>query len=251
MKPETKNCQNCKKDFSIEIEDFNFYEKIKVPPPTFCPECRLIRRLIWRNERCFYKRQCDLCKKSMISAISLDSKFPVYCHDCWWGDKWDATIYGKDYDFSRTFFEQWKELLENVPILNLWGFNNIKADYSNLSAYSKNIYLSIAVRCENVFYSQIMERSKDCMDCYWTADSELCYQNLNTAKCYKSSFLVNCRECSDSNFLFDCVNCTDCFMCSNLRYKSFCIRNKQYKREEYLEKIKSYEIDTYKMQKLF
>ncbi len=251
MKPEIKNCQNCKKDFTIEIEDFNFYEKIKVPPPTFCPECRLIRRFIWRNERNFYKRQCDLCKKSIISAISLDDKAPVYCHDCWWGDSWDAITYGRDYDFSRSFFEQYKELIENVPTLNLWGFNNIEADYSNHSAYSKNIYLSIAVRCENVFYSQIMERSKDCVDCYWTTDSELCYQNLNTTKCYKSSYLVNCRECSDSNFLFDCVNCTDCFMCSNLRYKSFCIRNKQYKREEYLEKIKSYKIDSYKSQKLF
>ena len=36
MNPETKNCQNCKKDFTIESEDFAFYEKIKVPPPTWC-----------------------------------------------------------------------------------------------------------------------------------------------------------------------------------------------------------------------
>ncbi|KKT07962.1 MAG: hypothetical protein UV85_C0003G0087 [Candidatus Nomurabacteria bacterium GW2011_GWB1_43_19] len=33
MKQEIKTCQNCKKDFMIEPEDFNFYEKIKVPPP--------------------------------------------------------------------------------------------------------------------------------------------------------------------------------------------------------------------------
>ena len=29
MNPETKNCQNCKKDFTIESEDFAFYEKLK------------------------------------------------------------------------------------------------------------------------------------------------------------------------------------------------------------------------------
>ncbi|MFA6585673.1 MAG: cytochrome C551 [Candidatus Paceibacterota bacterium] len=45
MKSEIKTCQNCKKDFTIEPEDFNFYEKINVPPPTFCPECRMVRRL--------------------------------------------------------------------------------------------------------------------------------------------------------------------------------------------------------------
>jgi hypothetical protein len=32
---ETKICQNCKKNFIIEPDDFGFYEKIKVPPPTF------------------------------------------------------------------------------------------------------------------------------------------------------------------------------------------------------------------------
>jgi len=53
---EIKNCQNCKKDFTVEPEDFNFYEKIKVPPPTFCPECRLVRRMLWRNEGLAPKR---------------------------------------------------------------------------------------------------------------------------------------------------------------------------------------------------
>ena len=32
-----KICQNCKQNFTIEPEDFTFYDKIKVPSPTFCP----------------------------------------------------------------------------------------------------------------------------------------------------------------------------------------------------------------------
>jgi len=44
MNQETKQCQNCKKEFEIEAEDFNFYKKIKVPPPTrpeiiYCEKC--------------------------------------------------------------------------------------------------------------------------------------------------------------------------------------------------------------------
>ena len=62
-KVENRICQNCKKDFTIEPEDFNFYEKIKVPPPTWCPECRMIRRMNYRNERSLYKQDCALCKK--------------------------------------------------------------------------------------------------------------------------------------------------------------------------------------------
>ncbi|MDI6883331.1 MAG: zinc-ribbon domain containing protein [Patescibacteria group bacterium] len=58
-------CQNCQKEFTIEPDDLEFYAKIKVPPPTWCPECRLVRKLVWRNERIFYKRTCELCGKSI------------------------------------------------------------------------------------------------------------------------------------------------------------------------------------------
>src|SRR3989339_1109792 len=94
---ETKNCQNCKKNFTIEPDDFRFYEKIKVPPPTWCPSCRMIRRMIWRNERVLYKSICALCKKNMISMYNPDNKFKVYCDSCWWGDNWDLTDYSLSY----------------------------------------------------------------------------------------------------------------------------------------------------------
>ena len=81
MQSETKICQNCKKDFIIEPDDFGFYEKIKVPPPTFCPECRFQRRMIFRNGRTLYRRQCDLCQKNIISIYSADASFPVYCQN--------------------------------------------------------------------------------------------------------------------------------------------------------------------------
>ena len=109
-KSETKKCQNCKKDFVIKQEDFNFYEKVKVPPPTFCVECREQRRLAFRNERVLYKRICDLCGQNVVSRVSPDKKYSMYCTKCWWSDKWDPFDFGKDYDFSRPFFEQWKEL---------------------------------------------------------------------------------------------------------------------------------------------
>ena len=104
MKEEIKNCQNCKKDFTIEPDDFGFYEKIKVPLPTWCPDCRLQRRLAFRNERTFYKRPCDLCGADTLSRFDPDRGIVNYCGECWWSDNWDTTSYGQDYDFSRPFF---------------------------------------------------------------------------------------------------------------------------------------------------
>lgn len=53
MNSETRNCQNCKQPFTIEPDDFGFYEQIKVPPPTWCSDCRLMRRMSFRNELTF------------------------------------------------------------------------------------------------------------------------------------------------------------------------------------------------------
>jgi len=110
MNPETKNCVNCKQNFVIEPEDFVFYEKIVVPAPTFCPRCRLQRRLAWRNERTLYKRKCDLCKQDTLTTYAPEYAGLVYCQKCWWSDEWDQLASGRDYDFSRPFFEQYREL---------------------------------------------------------------------------------------------------------------------------------------------
>ena len=101
MKSEIKNCQNCKCDFAIEPEDFDFYERIRVPTPTFCPMCRTIRRLSWRNEMSLYHRKCDIegHAETLISFIHPDEKIVVCDSKFWWSDKWDPLSYGKEYDF--------------------------------------------------------------------------------------------------------------------------------------------------------
>lgn len=68
---ETKTCQNCQKPFVIEPDDFLFYEKMQIPPPTFCPDCRLQRRLAWRNERMLYRRTCDGTKANILAIYPL------------------------------------------------------------------------------------------------------------------------------------------------------------------------------------
>src|SRR3989344_8565993 len=105
MNPEIRICQNCKSQFTIEPEDFQFYEKIKVPPPTFCPECRLIRRLAWRNARAFYRRNCEKCGVSMISVYAPDSGMKIYCRPCWWSDSWDGIETGIDFNPKVPFLQ--------------------------------------------------------------------------------------------------------------------------------------------------
>ena len=134
-------CQNCKQDFTIEPEDFNFYEKIKVPAPTFCPLCRAQRRLNFRNERGLYKRKCDFSGKEIFSMYAPDSPVKVYERDIWLSDAWDPMDYGREIDWSRPFLEQLHELMLEVPFKSNNVVRGVNSDYSNNATNPKNCYL--------------------------------------------------------------------------------------------------------------
>jgi hypothetical protein len=242
-KNETKECQNCKKDFTIESDDFSFYEKIKVPPPTFCPECRLIRRLIMRNERVLYKRKCDLCKEDKI-LVYPENDNKVYCRECFNGDDWDELDYGKDFDPNRTFFEQYIELFNCVPRLGIikQGFS-INSEYTNRVTDLKNCYLLFAsANNEDCSYGWSNWDSKNCMDCANIYKSERCFECVDCYNCNNLKYSQECSACIDSYFLMNCRNCQNCFGCTNLRNKNYYIFNTQYTKEAYFEKIKEYNL---------
>lgn len=245
MKEEIKNCQNCKNDFKIESDDFSFYEKIKVPPPTFCPECRFVRRMIWRNERSLYKRKCDMCQKNIISIYNNDVSFRVYCPECWKSDFWDSSEFGRNYNFKKTFFEQWNELFKEIPKESLRHVGKcINADYTNYVDDVKNVYLSSSViwKSEDVFYSDIVNNSKNIIDSFNISDSELLYENIGSTKNYNCQYSYWSSNCIDSNFILDCRNCSNCFGCVNLVSKNYCIWNEQFSKEEYFKKIEEFNL---------
>src|SRR3989344_8218428 len=141
---ENKTCQNCKAVFVVEPNDFGFYEKIGVPPPTFCPECRSQRRLAWRNDMTLYNRTCDLWQRPVATIYSKETGLTIYCNKCWWGDGWDPCKYGQDYDFSRPFFEQFRELVQKVPhlaLINDDGVGSVNCEYTEDFAFGKNCYM--------------------------------------------------------------------------------------------------------------
>ena len=120
MQSETKNCQNCKNDFTIESHDFSFYEKIQVPPPTWCPNCRCIRRMVHRNERNLHKRTCDITGKNIISIYRTDCPYTICDKDYYFSDAIDFFSYGVGYDSNKTFFEQFYEFAKKVPLTSLF-----------------------------------------------------------------------------------------------------------------------------------
>jgi len=245
---QNKICQNCKKDFTIELDDFSFYEKIKVPPPTFCPECRLQRRLTFRNERTFYKRPCGFCGADTISRFDPEKGMVSYCGECWWSDKWNSEDYGMKYDFSKPFFMQFAELMKKVPYQNLSvSYKTLEnTNYTNMNHYLKNCYyLFNSDYDERCMFGEELEHCTECLDVTMAENTQISYETVNCNKCYQIYYSVDCESSHDIWFSKNLAGCSNCFGCINLRNQQYCIFNEKYSVEDYKKKLGELNLDSY------
>ncbi|MFC1655655.1 zinc-ribbon domain containing protein [Patescibacteria group bacterium] len=234
----TKPCSKCGDEFTITNQDRTFYAKLDVPDPTHCPVCRNKRRMMWRNDRTFYKRKCDMTGKSMISIYPKDAPFPVYHPEQWYSDKWDPMDYGQDFDFDRPFFEQFKELLLKVPHLGIDIVNCENSFYCNYCGDDKNCYLDIAGEGnEDCYFNLFTKFSKDTADCTFVYNCELCYESINCYNCHNVRYSMYLDNCNDCAFCYDMKGCSDCLFSYNLRHKKYHIFNQEYSKEDYEKKL--------------
>ncbi len=118
-------CQNqwCEEKFSISEEEKSFIERISpvikgrkyaIPLPVICPVCRMQNRVAHRNEQYFYHHTSAISGKPLISLYAQDNSwgkdYKIVTNDEWWSDAWDGVNFGRDFDFSKGFFEQFFEL---------------------------------------------------------------------------------------------------------------------------------------------
>lgn len=241
-----KSCKNCQQDFTIDQDDLNYYDRIKVPLPTFCPNCRYMRRMSWRNAWHLFKKKDARTGEEIFSLYPKESPVKIYDKEYWISDAWDPMDYGRDYDFSRPFFEQFKELMHAVPFPAHSYFNITNCRFCTNINNSKNCYfVRGAGFTEDSSYLIWDKGSKQCFDSHMTTRCELSYGNVNTTNCYKTFFSVDCDDCTDIILSKDCVGCNNCVGCVGLRSKSYCIFNEQYSKEEYFKKVQELNLGSY------
>lgn len=236
-------CQKCKQVFILDKDDLSFYEKMKVPNPKVCPDCRFKMRAMFRNETTLYSgRKCGLCGKGIISMYNPKSPYIIYCYDCFYSEKWDPMDYAMDYNENRSFLEQCKELFIKVPKINtylsLGGGVNINSEYVNMATGCKNCYLVFNTSpAEDLMYSRGISRGKDSSDIYFSTNFERCYECVNVQESNGILYGQNVTGSVDSAFLFNCRGLMNCFGCVNLNNKSYYFLNKPLPQDEYKKKV--------------
>lgn len=154
-----------------------------MPLPTLCPEERMRRRMIFRNERNLYHRKCDLTGRELISNISPEKPYKVY------DQKSGGAIVGILFRMGKTsisidLFEQFDELLRQVPLPHVVSASDIvemNCVYTNYAGNNKTAtWFLILISMKIVF----MEMSLNTPDLAWTAPM---FCNLN---CFINVWIV-------------------------------------------------------------
>jgi len=236
-------CNKCRNDFTLDTDDLSFYEKMKVPVPKVCPTCRFIQKALFRNETTLYSgRKCGLCGKGIISMYNPKLPYTIYCYDCFYSEKWDPKDYAMDYDETKPFIPQFKELLLRVPkittYISLGDGQNVNTEYANMASGCKNCYLVFNTSpAEDLMYSRGIRNGKDSTDMYFGTSFERCYESINVQESNGILWSQNVTGSVDSAFIYNGRGLINCFGCVNLNNKTNYFLNQPVSPEEYKNKV--------------
>ena len=243
-----KICRICEQTYYVDTTDLEFYSKVSpsfankrfiIPPPTLCPDCRVVLKLAYTNDLYLFHRVDSWSGKQIISTYTPDTPFPVISRDTWEGDSWDPMQFGSEIDPKADFFLQWLKLRNLVPRPSREVIGCENCEYSIKTYFSKNCYMTVGFNAEDCIYGLYTRDAKCSMDYYFLINSNECYELINCSGCYEVFYSQYAANCSCSYLLFDCKSCRNCFGCVNLSNKQYCVFNEQLSEASYSEFIQN------------
>ncbi|MES2930946.1 MAG: hypothetical protein V4665_04150 [Patescibacteria group bacterium] len=86
-------CVSCTKNYRIIPNEFTFYQKLSIPLPRLCPDCRHMRRIEARGPNKLWQRKCICAKENHDHAGECPNQFQtsysperteiIYCEACY------------------------------------------------------------------------------------------------------------------------------------------------------------------------
>jgi hypothetical protein len=234
--------------FESTEQERALYETFDLPVSDMHPILRFVTRFAHGNNWSLYWAVDARTGKKLLSCYD-PKEFPkIVDHAYWMSADFDTRDYGRPFDFSRGFFEQYFEMVREVPRPNVTILNCENVEYANHVFWSKNCYLCfICFHCENVLYSFRARNCRESMYLFNCRELELCVQCANCVNGFDLQYAEFCIDCHNSRFLSNCISCSDCYQCANLKHKQYCIGNVQHTKDEYERRMKDIDLSSYRM----
>jgi len=132
------------------------------------------------------------------------------------------------------------EFWKNQPNKCIQGIKNTNSTGAYVTN-SKNVHQGYIVReAEDCKYVQYMQTpgTKDCYDfSIWGSVNQLGYESTTSGDgLFNVKFSIECwPSVRDLEFCVFCQGCSNCFACVGLNKKEYCIFNKQYSKDDFIE----------------
>lgn len=242
-----KICAISGKEFEITQEEKDFLnniaptfdgERFNIPLPNKSPEERARQRVSHRNEQFLFQNKNSFSGEPLLSIYRPDSEVKVCSREEWFSDVWDAIEFGRDFENTKSFFDQYHELQKEVPYASLVTVNNENCPYATSLGESKNCFLvNSSDYCEDCLYGKLLQHCTSTIDSSFGYKSELLYECFSVENCYDCKWVYYSQGCHDCWFCDDCRGCHHCFLCTNLVKKEYYFMNEKVSREEYEKRI--------------
>jgi hypothetical protein len=229
---ETKDCTDC--SFCFQCENC-----------LWCTDCN-------KSNNCIY---CTLSHQCSDSAYLYDCRS---CHECFgcvglrhkkhciFNEQLSKEEYEKrvaQFDLQNP--SHWKAVKKKLGDLRLNHphlysvqdkTENCTGDYVFESKNCINCYQMY--RSEDSINIQDADETVNCLDCYHIGWSDYIYDSCSPVRQKGTAFVCQCWDGNDMFYSDNCMACSHCFGCVGLSHKQYCILNKQYSKEEYLDILK-------------
>ncbi|MFZ2620027.1 MAG: hypothetical protein WAX89_04060 [Alphaproteobacteria bacterium] len=212
-----------------------------IPAPTQSGLDSMRHRMAFVNPFNLYKRTCDGTGQPIVSIYSPDKPYKVFTRKHWESEGWDATQYGRPFDFTKTFAEQWDALNVAVPHAALWNGDTDNADYAHDVSNIVDSYMIFdGTKISESLYVNAANTLASCIDISWACQGEMLYECVLVDNGYKSFWCQCCDTVAECDFCFDCINIKNCFGCANVQNGQYLWFNQQLTKEEYEQRRKTF-----------
>ncbi len=249
---ERRKCHWTGEDFAIFQSEVEMLDKLSpvinwkkylLPIPDLSPKARQINRLIFRNERKFYKAKTVEWNLE-ISTIAPEMGLKISGFKNYF--EWNNKIYSLNYswDIKKDLINLRKNSIFPSKLIS----NMDNSDYCNQETDDKNCYLNAWWHFnENSLYNTYSLSWKRNLDSYWSINSENIYQSYNIFTSNKVFFSSRIENSHNVWFSQDIIWSNNILLSASISNLSYVYKNKTYSKQEweeifekYQEKMKTY-----------
>ena len=213
-----------------------------------CYECVNVEN----GYRLFFSDDCKLCRDSVFLRFCRGVSNSIFCYGL---EKKEYHIFNEPYTKE--------EFIQKLQEMRLNTYEGLQSAIHTWNEWSKQFPLrrQIILNCDNSTRDTLYncKNAQDCYNCsklqdcryvlntveakdiydmYAYGEVELGYECVSVMKNYNTKFVTYVFNSDNMEYCDNCWACHFCFGCAGLKGRSYCIFNKQYPKEEYMDLVK-------------